>query len=255
MTAWQLTRLLIGWATVPLWATAAHATSIVVRLPPGTHVIAAAATVAKNPSLDSPATVVGDAVTLADAKAGAAYDLRLTLADRTVLQGVDLGWYSRVPGHPNAGPITDDDRQQMDAVRTKVLSFFDRADVIAVRGDHHRAVMLIDLRRESAFHGDAGGAEVIWRPELWYFENHHGGWEKVQQTDRTLRRERFPTDAAYHAVVDRLRWVPELGGLKVRPGGPDVTVSLPSPAGVAATRPATPAAAPPASAGPSPDRP
>ena len=118
-----------------------------------------------------------------------------------------------------------------------VLSFFNHSDPLIVRGTHDRAVMLVDLRRDSAFHSDAGD-EVIWRPELWYFEDHHGGWEKVQQTDRNLRRERFPTAAAYHAVVDHLRWVPELGGLKVKLGGPDVEVTVPANPGAPATRPA-----------------
>ena len=218
--------------------TIAGGASIVVRLPPGSHATAAAAAVAKDPLLDRPATVAGDVVTLPDARPGAAYDLRVTLADGTVLQGVDFGWYSRVPDKADAGPLTDDDRQQMDDVRTKILSFFNRADLVAVRGNHHRAVMLVDLRQDGPFHSDRGGAEVIWRPELWYFENHHGGWEKPLQTDRNLRRERFPSAAAYHAVVDHLRWVPDLGGLKVRPGGPDVTVTVPPAAGTPATRPA-----------------
>ena len=217
----------------------AHAASIVVRLPPGSRPTAAAAAVAKDATLNKPATVAGDTVTVADAKPGAAYDMRVTLADGTVLQGVDLGWYSRVPDRANAEPLTDDDRQQMADVRTKVLSFFDRGDEVLVRGNHNRAVVLVDLRRERAFHSDQGDREVIWRPELWYFENHHGGWEKVQQTDRNLRRERFASAAAYHAVVDRLRWVPELGGLKVKPAGGDLTVTVPANPGAAATRPTT----------------
>ena len=227
-------------AATAMAGAAARAASIVVRLPPGSHATAAAATVAKDATLDKPATVAGDTVTVPDAKPGAAYELRITLADGTVLQGVDLGWYSRVPDKPNAEPLTDDDRQQMTDVRTKILSFFDRADEVLLHGDHNRAVMLVDLRRERAFHSDNGDAEIIWRPELWYFEDHHGGWEKVQQTDRTLRRERFKTAADYHAAVDHLRWVPELGGLRVKPNGPDLTVSLPAqPQGVAATQPSS----------------
>ena len=230
-------RLALTWTVAAACSSTAHAASIVVRLPPASHPAAATATVAKDATLDRPATIAGDTVTVPDAKPGAAYDLRVTLADGTVLQGVDLTWYSRVPDRPDAGELTDDDRKQMDDVRTKVLSFFDRADLLAVRGNHNRAVVLVDLRREAEFHSDKGDAEVIWRPEVWYFENHHGGWEKPLQTDRTLRRERFPTAAAYHVVVDHLQWVPELVGLKVKPGGADLVVTLPEAAGVPATRP------------------
>jgi hypothetical protein len=224
-------------AGVLMAGTPALAASIVIRLPPGAVATAATATAPKSPTTHLRGTVHGDTVTFADVPPGTACEAQVTLADGTVLQGVDMGWYSRVPAKADAGPLTDDDRHDMAAVLGGVLSFFNHTDEVLVRGTHDRAVMLVDLRRDSAFHSDKGD-EVIWRPEVWYFENHHGGWEKVQQTDRNLRRERFPTGPAYHAVVDHLRWVPELGGLKVRPNGPDVTVTLTVEAGVPATRPA-----------------
>ncbi len=214
----------------------ARAASVVVHFPPSTHITTAVATASKGGPTTTNGTVAGDTVTFAGLSPGTAYDAHVTLADGTVLQGVDLSWYSRVLDRPDADPLTDDDRQQMSAVLAQVLSFFNHTDLLLVRGTHNRAVALVDLRRDSAFHSDKGD-EVIWRPEVWYFENHHGGWEKVQQTDRNLRRERFATAAAYHAAVDPLRWVPELGGLKVKPGGPDVVVTVPATPGVPATRP------------------
>jgi hypothetical protein len=109
-----------------------------------------------------------------------------------------------------------------------------------LKGNHNRAVMLVTEERTSAFHSDKGD-EIIWRPELWYFQNNHGGWEKVLQTDRVLRRERFTTQKEYHAVVDKLKWVAELGGLKSTPKTPDLAVTLPANAGVGATPSAAPA--------------
>ncbi len=215
-------RVRLGILAICAAAGPAGAASVVVHVP---HVTAAVAVATKVPGLNCPGTVAGDAVTFADLRPGTGYDARLTLADGTVLQGVDLGWYGRVPDRPGAGPLTDDDRQQIGAVPAGVRSFFNHADVVLLRGDHDRAVMLVDQRRDAAFHSDAGG-EVVWRPEVWFFENHHGGWEKVQQTDRVVRRERFPSAAAYHAVADHLQWEPELGGLKVKPGGPDVSVTV-----------------------------
>jgi hypothetical protein len=218
-------------------ATTARAASIVVHLPPAAHAASATATAAKDPSVHLTGTVAGDTVTLADVKPGLAYDLRVALADGAVLQGVDLGWYSRVPEKPHPEPLTDDDRSDIGKVLT-IMSFFNHTDAVIIRGTHNRAVMLVDQRRDTPFHSDAGG-EVIWGPELWYFENHHGGWEKVLQANRELGRQRFKSAAAYHAVVDHLRWVPELGGLKVRPGAADLDVTLPASAGVPATQPSS----------------
>lgn len=126
----------------------------------------------------------------------------------------------------------------MKDVLTKVLSFFNVNEVTLLKGNHNRAVMLVRLERNK-FYSDSGD-EVIWRPEVWYFENHHGGWEKVLQSDRVVRRDVFKTHQAYHEVVDKLRWVPELGGLKSTPKSPDVAVTLPANAGVPTLLPTSP---------------
>jgi hypothetical protein len=223
---------------VLLIASLARAGTITITLPPDTAVVSATATTEKEPLTSITGTVTATTVTFADPTPGMPYEAKLTLKDGTVLQGADMGWYSRVPDKPNAEPLNDDDRQQMTDVLTKVLSFYNVNEVTLLKGNHNRAVMLVRLERSSKFHSDKGD-EVIWRPELWYFQNNHGGWEKVQQTDRVLRRERFPTQAAYHAVVDHLRWVPELGGLKVTPKSPDLKVTLPANAGLPAVAPAT----------------
>jgi hypothetical protein len=224
-------------------ASPSFAGSITITVPSGITVTKAAATTEKEPRTTLDGTIRDHTITFAEPLPGSAYEAQLTLADGTVLQGVDMGWYSRVPDKPNADPLDDDDRQQMTDVLKKVLSFYNVNELTLLKGNHNRAVMLVRLERSSAFHSDKGD-EVIWRPELWYFENHHGGWEKVQQTDRVLRRERFTTHADYHAVVDKLKWVPELGGLKSTPKIPDVKVTLPADTGVPAVSDAAPATQP-----------
>ncbi len=215
----------------------AQAGSFTVNLPADMAVAKAIAVTEKEPRTTINGTLSKDGdktkISFADPVAGAAYEVQLTLKDGTVLQGVDMGWYSRVPDRTDAGEITDDDRDQMKAVFTAGAQFFNLQECTLLKGNHNRAVMLVRLERNSAFHSDTGD-EIIWRPELWYFENHHGGWEKVLQTDRVLRRERFKTKADYHAVVAKLKWVPELGGLKSTPKTPDVTITLPANPGVAA---------------------
>jgi hypothetical protein len=216
--------------TMPI-ASRARAGSILIHLPPDVNVIAAVATPEKLPKDSIKGVISADQITFADPVPGNAYEARLTLKDGTVLQGVDMGWYSRVPEKADAGPLSEDDRQQMTAVFSAGAQFFNVQEATLIKGNHDRAVMLVRLERSNGFHSDAGN-EIIWRPELWYFENHHGGWEKVLQTDRVLRRERFADPAAYHAVVDKLKWVVELGGLKSTLKKPEVVITLPASVGV-----------------------
>ena len=224
-------------------STFARAGSITITVPADLAVDKAVATTEKEPKSSITGTIDKTKIAFADPTPGSAYEVQLTLKDGTVLQGVDMGWYSRVSDKPNAEELTDGDRDQMKAVFTAGAQFFNVQEATLIKGNHNRAVMLVRCERNSAFHSDKGD-EVIWRPELWYFENHHGGWEKVLQTDRVLRRERFATHQDYHAVVDKLKWVPELGGLKSTPKVPDVAVTLPANAGVATASPSPPASQP-----------
>jgi hypothetical protein len=219
-------------------ATIARAGSITITLPADLSVDKAVATTEKEPKTDITGVIKDRQITFADPAPGLAYEVKLTLKDGTVLQGVDMGWYSRVADKPNAEPISDDDKQQMTAVFTAGAQFFNVQECTLLQGNHNRAVMLVTEERTSKFHSDTGD-EIIWRPEIWYFQNNHGGWEKVLQTDRVLRRERFTTEKEFHAVVDKLKWVPELGGLKSTPKTPDVAVTLPANAGAAKSTPAS----------------
>jgi hypothetical protein len=155
------------------------------------------------------------------------YDVKFTLSDGAVLQGVNMGWYSIEPEKPDPGELNDDDRQQITAIIKDIPAFYNKNDLLILRGTHDRAVALVQLVRDSKFHSDKGD-EVIWHIELWYFANRHGGWQKVQQANRIVRRERFASQKAYHAMVDHLRWMPELGGLKPANGEAELTVTLPA---------------------------
>jgi hypothetical protein len=219
--------------TLSTWT---FAGTITIQLPADIAVAKATAATEKQPQTTLIGTIADRSITFTDPIPGSAYEVQLTLKNGTVLQGVDMNWYSRVPDKADAEPLNDDDIQQMKAVFTAGAQFFDLQEATIIKGNHNRAVMLVRCERTNKFHSDKGD-EIIWRPELWYFENHHGGWEKVLQTDRVLRRERFATHEEYHAVVDKLRWVQELGGLKSTPKQPDVKVTLPPHAGVATLSP------------------
>ena len=71
--------------------------------------------------------------------------------------------------------------------------------------------------RDNGFHSNTGD-EVIWRAEVWFFKWQNGGWERVGNQLRLLRRERFATHAEYEKEVKRIRWVTDLGGVRVEKG-------------------------------------
>jgi hypothetical protein len=142
-----------------------------------------------------------------------------------VLAGFDTGWYEEEAGGAARGPaepLTDDDRREISDIVSKVPSFYDRAELLQLAGDHDRAVGLVQLVRDRAFHASAQG-EIIWRVEVYYFKFQAGGWEKVQQQNKVLRRERFRSREQYEDVVGKLRWNPLLGGVRV---GKDETKRL-----------------------------
>ena len=65
--------------------------------------------------------------------------------------------------------------------------------------------MLVELMRTKEFYSSAG--KIIWRVELWYFEYNHGGWERMANQERVLRRERI--DPAQWKKID-LEFYPQL---------------------------------------------
>jgi hypothetical protein len=154
-----------------------------------------------------------------------AYDLKFVLADGMVLQGVDMAWYDLERTKPNAGELTDEDREEIRAIVQDVPSFYNKSTILRLSGTHDRAVGLLELVRDKDFH--AGKGEVIWRVELWYFKFQAGGWEAVGQQNKVLRRERFKTRDEYQAALGKVRWVPEIGGIRIGKGEASRRIILP----------------------------
>lgn len=158
--------------------------------------------------------VDGKTITCTNLLVDSPYDLAVTLKDGTVLQGVDMNWYA--PLEPAADPpaaLTEEDRAEIQALIKDVPSFYDRSTLLHLQGDAARAVALVELVRDRAFYDSKGN--VVWRVELWYFEQLHGGWAKVQQQNKVLRRERFKSVDAFKQATRNLQWVPALGGIRM----------------------------------------
>jgi len=154
------------------------------------------------------------------------YDLTLTLSDGTILQGVNLNWYGLDVPKPDAAPLGDDDRKAITDLIKDPRAFENKQDVHFMTGDNTRVTVLVELIRDKDFH--AGEGNIIWRMELWYFENQFGGWAKVVQQNKVLRRERFKDKAAFDAAVGKIKWVPELGGIKLSKDKTSAEITLPA---------------------------
>jgi len=178
--------------------------------------------------LENAGQVRGQEVVFGNLLPDTAYDLAITLDDGTVLQGVDMGWYNEEEIKAGTGPMTADDREGVRAIIQDIKDIYNKKDLLLVKGDHSRAVVLTRLIIDKDFHAKVGD-EVIWRIELWYFKNQYGGWEKISQVNKVLRRERFPNHAAYEAAAGKIKWTPELGGIRVPKDQQSLTLKLPAP--------------------------
>jgi len=180
---------------------------------PGDLKVTSATAIAPQMKLESSGAITGSKITFSNLLPATAYDIRLTCADGHVLQGVDLSWYSDEALPPDVKPMDDDDRKQIQELFDGIKAFENKRKMLLISGNHERATILAELIRDTAFYSDKGG-EIIWRIELWYFKNQHGGWEKIAQANKVLRRERFTKKEDFEKAA-ATKWLAELGGIKL----------------------------------------
>jgi len=219
---------------------------LTVKLPPTAQ---ASSAVANEPAmkLSTTGVIKSDAVSFAKLLPLVSYDIALTLKDGSILQGMNLGWLNEEPVNAKTEPMTDDDRAEVTGLVKPDKDFFNKIEILQLAGDHNRATALVRMIRDRGFHSDKGG-EVISRFEIWYFRFEYGGWEKVQQGQKILRRDRFPSQEAYEKTIGPIKWVPELGGIKLEKGQ-NRTITLTALPG---DRPAASSSSPPSSTQPAP---
>ena len=206
---------------------AAAEMELVVQLPEAMQPRAAIAT-ARELKLDVPGTIRGQSITFTKLLPDTPYDVHVTLADGTILQGVDMTWYNEEPADAEAGALTDDDREQIRSITADIPSFYDKCQVLRLNGNHDRTTALVQLIRDREFHASNG--DIVWRIELWYFKFQAGGWEKISQQNKVLKRDRFHGNAAFIAAAGKLKWTPELGGIRLAKDKPQTTITLSPPA-------------------------
>ena len=130
-------------------------------------------------------------------------------ATLTRWEGVNMDYHRPIKPAPAATP---EDRKAIETLVTDVPQFYDKARVLKIAADHQHATALVELIRTRDFHSDAGG-EVIYRVELWYFENLFGGWAKDANTEKVIARVRGkPSD-----LQQNWQFLPQLGNLPALP--------------------------------------
>lgn len=210
--------ILLSLAILLTWATVARAAdyTLIVELPEGIKAKSATA-MAPMLKLETRGEIDGRTITFRKVLPETAYEVKVELADGIILQGVDMGWYMPEPAGSKPEPIDEDDRKQIDELFAGIKAFENKRNMLLFRGNHDHATVLAELIRDTPFHSAKEG-EVIWRVELWYFKNQHGGWERISLQNKVLRRERFASPAAFETEARRIRWRPELGGIRLDKG-------------------------------------
>ncbi len=112
--------------------------------------------------------------------------------------------------------------------------FLEQRRVLYVKGHGRRATALVELMRTREFH--ASGGKLVWRVELWQFVNQFGGWDRIANTEITLRRLRV-SPADWRKV--HVEWTPKLSVHVDRGGSSEpVTFTIPGKVDPATSRPA-----------------
>lgn len=106
-----------------------------------------------------------------------------------------------------AHKFSADDAKAITDWIAKLQDFMEIRRPLYIHGNGRRCTVLLELMRTREHY--AGGGQFVWRVELWYFQNEYGGWEKVPNQERVLRRQRI---APGEWSKISLEYYPELSG-------------------------------------------
>ena len=156
----------------------------------------------------------------------ARYDVIIKTADGRELEGIDLDFADLrmvrlanqrrkelgLPPERNE-PFDIEDVTAIASWIAKLKDFMEIRRPLYIHGNGRRCTVLLELMRTREHY--SGDGRYVWRVELWYFENQFGGWEKVPNQERVLRRQRI-APAEWSKI--HLEYFPELSAC-VEPNG------------------------------------
>jgi hypothetical protein len=155
--------------------------------------------------------------------AGRAYDLVVWTkgagGEEVRWEGCCMDYHREIV--PAKEGVTEEDRKWLEGFVKEMPAFFDKARVVHMAADHQHATLLVELARTRDFHSEKKGGEIIYRVELWYFENLFGGWAKDKNTEKVLVRWRGKPGE----IEKNWQFLPGLGGIVA--GDKPVTIMLP----------------------------
>ncbi|HOD80904.1 MAG: hypothetical protein BWX88_00620 [Planctomycetes bacterium ADurb.Bin126] len=140
--------------------------------------------------------------TFASLPGDARYDLIIKTTDGRQIEGIDLDFCDlrmvrmaaerrKELGLPpeRTQKFSADDAKAITEWISKLQDFMEIRRPLYIHGDGRRCTVLLELMRTREHY--AGSGQFVWRVELWYFQNEYGGWEKVPNQERVLRRNRI----------------------------------------------------------------
>jgi hypothetical protein len=135
--------------------------------------------------------------------------------EKTRWEGVTMDYHREILP---ADVAADDDKKWLENFVKETPAFFDTCRILHLAADHKHATALVELKRTRDFHAQKNG-EIIYRVELWYFENQFGGWAKDKNTEKVLARVRTPK------LPKNWQFLPALGNLS--PSEKPLAITLP----------------------------
>lgn len=137
-----------------------------------------------------------------DMPGDANYDVCVTTEDGRRIEGIDLDFVDEgllrlaearrdelkmPPDRQHA--FTSDDAAALAKFVADLQDFMEIRRPLYIQGHGRRATMLVELLRTREFY--SSGDALLWRVELWYFQENYGAWERVPNQEVVLERKRI----------------------------------------------------------------
>ena len=120
--------------------------------------------------------------------------------------------YALRPKEPSDQALTAEDREKVAEIFNGIKTYEDEKRILDLGGNGREALALVELIRRGQTSFKPG--IVTWRVELWRFDKLYGVWRRGDP--KVLRR--FLVDSAREFAAWNWNFVPELGGLDIKPG-------------------------------------